>query len=474
MRILFVVHQFMPEFSAGTERVTYTLAKAAQRDGHRVEVATCSVLGESHWAVKGRDGTREASVDGIPVHAFPGDGLEGVEVVGLRKNPAIRTWFERFLDKRESYDLVHVMHSMRMVDAVEVVRERGLPYVVTLTDFFLACYRINLVRPSGELCPGPNHGHNCETHCPLPGLGGALFRERYNQLRDVLQSAAEVVACSGYVAEVFKTEFPHLSVRVIEHGIDLLRFGRRPNRQDAELVFGFLGTLSESKGVHILAEAFAAAAPAAARLEIVGPCYEPEFRKRLDAIADRTAHMTIRPPVGPDALASTLGGFSVLCVPSQVPETFSLVQQEGFASGLPSLVSDLGNPARVVREHRCGRTVPPRDIQAWAQAISQIAAQPGILRDWRANLPLPRRHEEEGFTSRSCTVGLQCRPEPPDLRGTIADPYPSGAPPHEAVRSRSSCTTAPSVPRGAWRPLRRRFLAKGRFDAAPAHPGADR
>jgi glycosyltransferase involved in cell wall biosynthesis len=87
----------------------------------------------------------------------------------------------------------------------------------------------------------------------------------------------------------------------------------------------------------------------------------------------------------------------VLCLPSRVPETFSLVLHKACAAGVPSLVSDLGAPGEFVGKGGFGRVIPVDDIDAWADAIIDVAADSSVLRNWRANLPLPLRVEEEGF-----------------------------------------------------------------------------
>ena len=40
MKIVFAVHQFLPEYSAGTEILTYETAREFQRLGHEVSVVT--------------------------------------------------------------------------------------------------------------------------------------------------------------------------------------------------------------------------------------------------------------------------------------------------------------------------------------------------------------------------------------------------------------------------------------------------
>ena len=69
MRILFVVHQFMPDFSGGTERVTLNLARAAQADGNRVEVLTVTAGDRPGWRADGH-GLMTSSIEGVPVTAI--------------------------------------------------------------------------------------------------------------------------------------------------------------------------------------------------------------------------------------------------------------------------------------------------------------------------------------------------------------------------------------------------------------------
>jgi glycosyltransferase involved in cell wall biosynthesis len=156
--------------------------------------------------------------------------------------------------------------------------------------------------------------------------------------------------------------------------------------------------MSEAKGVHLLAEAFARTAPANVRLEIVGPSYDNQHViDILRGLAAADQRIQIRPPAAESEVPTLLASFDVLCLPSLVPETFSLVLHEGFAAGLPCLVSDLGYPPNVVHRYHCGKVIRANDIQAWSDAIASIAADPSVLARWQRNVPMPMRIEEEAF-----------------------------------------------------------------------------
>jgi glycosyltransferase involved in cell wall biosynthesis len=398
MRILFVTHQFMPEFAAGTERVTLNLAKAAQASGHQVDVLTCSVQGGERWSGKDDQGLRTHVVEAVPVHAIPGDDSANLVYLGFESSPVLARRVERYLDGRAPYDVVHVTHSMRMLDAIEVIQRRGIPYILTLTDFYLLCYRTNLVQLSGALCSGPAGGSECGRHCRAGAQDQVRLAARHDRMREILARAASINACSEYVAGLFRREHPDLPVRVIAHGIDLLQFDPSSWRpRGDELVFGYVGTLSEAKGVRVLVDAFIKAAPPNARLELVGPIHDQALALELSRKTDGNARITIHSPVPSREIPETMRRFDLLCLPSLVPESFSLVLHEAFAAGIPCIVSDLGSPARVVREARCGATVARGDVRAWSEMIVRIAANPTRIDDWKENLPLPRRVEEEGF-----------------------------------------------------------------------------
>ena len=221
--------------------------------------------------------------------------------------------------------------------------------------------------------------------------------ERQARTRARLAGARALEACSDYVAAVFNREHPDLSIGVAPHGIELARFTPSPPRRpDEELVFGYVGTISESKGIHVLAEAFADALTPGARLELVGPCFDDDLRARLQASTARAPNISLRGPVAADAVPELMARFDVLCLPSLWPETFSLAIHEGFAAGLPCLVSDLGWPGHLVRREGCGQALAAGDVAAWRLAITKLALDRSPLATWRGRTPHPQSVEQEG------------------------------------------------------------------------------
>jgi glycosyltransferase involved in cell wall biosynthesis len=167
--------------------------------------------------------------------------------------------------------------------------------------------------------------------------------------------------------------------------------------EESGVRFGFLGSLAAVKGVTVLLEAFARAGLSNCSLEIVGPDHsDDETRQKIKSLAAQT-NATISGPVSAHGVFGALSRFDVLCLPSQVPETFSLVLHQAFAIGVPALVSDLGAPAEIVKKHRCGWTTPHADVDGWSQALRRIAFDRAMVDEAKLHVPLPMRIEEEGF-----------------------------------------------------------------------------
>jgi glycosyltransferase involved in cell wall biosynthesis len=395
VRILIIVHQFRPEYATGTETAMLNVAKACQRAGHPVTILTCALHDPSRWTVAPEDGLWFTVVEGVPIYAIPSALVSDPLSLHEDADSVAKNLVQRFLYER-NFDVTHIGHSLRMFSAIEALREANLPYVITLTDFFPLCYRINMIRISGELCDGPHCGRACLSHCPAE----CEAPERFERFRMLLAGAEARVVVSDFTRRQYARSFPDLAFETLPHGIDVLR-ACKISAQKSErpgVRFGFLGTLSAIKGVALLAEAFAAAELADSSLEIVGPTHDnPQTTQAIEAIATAHPNITIRGPVAPDAVFDVISRFDVICLPSQVPETYSLVLHQAFACGIPALVSDLGAPAEIVERGGCGWTVPHADVAGWAQSLRRVATDRALLEAAKSRVPLPLRLEEEGF-----------------------------------------------------------------------------
>src|SRR5262249_45896496 len=165
MKILYLVHQFYPNYSTGTEKIILNLAKMMQRSGHRVKIFTYSFHPSLFYQYRlGGFAIKEYVYESVPVLAFrfrkPPEDLH----FGLKNSEMSQVGVE--LIQRENPDIVHIGHSMRVAGLIQSAHQLKIPYVITLTDFFLMCPKYTLVRSNGSLCSGPESGVACTQHCP--------------------------------------------------------------------------------------------------------------------------------------------------------------------------------------------------------------------------------------------------------------------------------------------------------------------
>lgn len=405
MRILFILHQFFPEFTSGTERVALNLARMAQRAGHHVHVLAGSVdpLGAGATPFEAPfTGCFRLTYEGLPVTLMPRRLLPATADIGLDADEPLAEPLAAWM-REQRFDVAHVLHTMRTATAVLAAQRCGLPYILTLTDFFVPCARINLVTCEGESCHGPEGGRRCARDCLMPPWTPDRYRQRYEQASALLAGAAERVTPSEFVARRYRESFPALAFRVIPHGIDLLALAagaaesvhREPG---APLRLAHAGVLIPQKGLAVLLRALALLPGRRIELTALGaPHGDPGYHREVRALAAADPRVELLGALDATQVFARFRRADLLCLPSQIAESYSLVLYEAAAAGTPALVSDLGAPAERVAETGAGRVVSHADPRAWADAIASVLDAPELLASWRERLPLPLRVEEEAF-----------------------------------------------------------------------------
>ena len=402
LRVLQVVHQFLPRHTGGTEVYTSDLAFALARRGHAVRV-----LAGAPW--------RE---DAGTSHQLEGDATIAVDRVAAgrayRALGPVAYFFDRF-DNPEARvaaravlaamrpDVVHVQQLLYLSGAViRECRRRGIPVVVMLNDYWFLCHRVRLLRRDGERCEGPAGGWNCAQCLNLPRLARSRLNPaaaaanvyRFRWLRARLLEADRILSPSRFVRDVFERNgFPAGRITVCDYGTAepppamAARFAARQSH--APVRFGFLGTLMREKGVGVLADAFGTLPPGAAELHVFGVPVDAAFEAEVRA---RATHPGIR---WRGSLAhaerwQALAEVDVLVVPSTWYENSPLAIHEALRAGVPVIGSAIGGIPELVRDHVNGRLFPPGDAGALAACLRQAAEDPGCVERWRRAIVPPK------------------------------------------------------------------------------------
>jgi glycosyltransferase involved in cell wall biosynthesis len=201
--------------------------------------------------------------------------------------------------------------------------------------------------------------------------------------RLVAVMARRIIVVSESVATKHKGAAARKS-RMIHDGIDVNRFA--PSAAPApDAVVGFIGRLSEEKGLASLVEAAGAVLERvrAARFVVVGEPFTPEDARHLAEVKTRirdlglVAAFDFRGYV--EDVRDFLGAIRVLALPSR-RESLGLVALEAMAVGRPVVAFNVGGLREIITNNEDGILVSPGDVPAFARALISLLEDAGLAR----------------------------------------------------------------------------------------------
>ena len=235
----------------------------------------------------------------------------------------------------------------------------------------------------------------------------ALIRRRVWARRLILNSVHRTVVTSQNMLRIARRDFklPPRKVQLIQTGVDVTRYlpassGAPSDRFGAPedgLLIGFLGGLRPEKNLAMLLRAYRAATLPNSRLVLAGegPCRgELEQLAAELKIADRVIFAGHQ--AEPARFLRALDLFAM----SSVTEQVSNAQLEAMATGLPVLCTDAGDSRELLGEHTQACVVLPNDQTAYASALQNLAADPGL----RASLGAVNRERAVKYYSKDQMV----------------------------------------------------------------------
>lgn len=431
MKVLLTVHQFFPEFTAGTEVLTLSVARELLRRGHEVHVYTGYPADEGLLEDERFD---EYEYEGIHVRRFhhayvPMAGQSSLIEVGY-DNSLAAIHFEKILQDFEP-DVVHFFHLNRLATRlIEKTNLAGIPAFITLTDFWLVCPTGQLLLPDGKLCNGPNHyAGNCVKHLAESTERGMLgIAARWMPV--VLINFLTRLTLSGFLPAYPKqAEVKAIGVRLrinisrlnqlrmifvstrmmrdvlIMNGVDpglivesafgvdaqesnsspLPRIPRQPYR------IGFIGTLAHHKGCHVLIEAFKTLPRKCAVLRIYGnPDDFRDYSNELKSLAAGHDGIEFCGTFPNSRISQVLADLDVLVVPSLWHENTPLVLYSSQAARCPVIASDLRGISEVISNEENGLLFEPGNVAALRRQLLRLIDEPSLASRLSAKAKPPK------------------------------------------------------------------------------------
>ena len=416
MRILLTVHCFYPKHIYGTETYTLEIAKALKKMGHEVCILTVNSqtegIGDNLYGEYNYDGVTVISLDTSkkPVRRF--------------RDTYCRSDFNEIISNiidEFKPDIIHCLHTLNLsVAFLKVIEEKGIPAILTMTDFFGICFNYILKRSDGTFCEGPDKcSSNClECYFSIPGRLEALKKSSgvigrlcgsYKVLSylsmlskssdlPLLKTAGDIVHRKGTIKEHYKVfkkliaptdflaetyisnGFPKQKIQKLNFGINhkpLTGYANPRRGFERPLTFGYIGQVSAHKGVDILVNAFNQLDSGDAELKIYGDTSQDiKFTEKLKNLTDTSENIQFLGTFPREKLGEVLSDIDILVIPSIWYENAPLVLLNALATRTPVIVSDVDGMNEFIKHDYNGFLFQQGNVQELYKLLKKCCKNP--------------------------------------------------------------------------------------------------
>lgn len=397
MKILQVVHSFLPQAFAGVEIHVYNLARIL-REKHEVHVLhRVDDRGATDFE------TSYGEYGGVPVVQLV-NNQTGTKPVELELSEGVRRSFAAVLDRLEP-DVVHFHHLSHLsIDLVDEVKGRGIPAICTLHDFWHICCRVQLYIPGKGRCSGPTvfkcsdcfdrqealirsmgRFHfltrgaagawmNACPHVEWPGFMKRMGR-RLERMRDALNAYDLIIANSEHTKRRHvRFGAPEKRIVVLRYGLDRARLAAARHAPSVDVRFGFLGSIVEHKGLEVLLDAFRRVPEAP--LKVWGNPEQNEAVRKYRATLNPSENVRFMGGFTQQDIAVVLQEIDVLIVPSIWEEAYGLTMDEAKVAGIPVVASRIGGLPEHLVQGKEGYLFAPGDARELEGIVRRLAGRP--------------------------------------------------------------------------------------------------
>ncbi|WP_367751325.1 glycosyltransferase [Ammoniphilus sp. 3BR4] len=367
----------------GTEKFVFNMATMMQLMGHNAKVVTYSYYEDRQYEKQAGDILiREFTYKGIPVVAFK--CKKHFNNMNLLQDNSELELFSESLIKDESPDLIHFGHIMRVGEFIKSAKKLGIPYIITLTDYFFLCPKVTLLNSKGQTCNGPSNGESCARFCSE--IQPEYIKRRLHQAQDMLGSAKKIISPSKFLGRMFEQEFSS-KISIIHHGVSYSKIKRneRVYKEGSHITFGFAGTLQYHKGADILLESYRKVPSRNTSLKILGTG-QNDYVKKLKGLAKGDDRIEFCGVFDQTQLGHIFNQIDVMIIPSIWYENYPLVLHEALACQIPVISSNIGGMAEKIKNGKYGFTFDVGKVEQLRKVLTMISAKPEILNKIKDNL----------------------------------------------------------------------------------------
>lgn len=430
MKIVHCLNQYMPDAMAGTEIYVHTLAGFQQHSGNQVAVLVPHIEYYNPGKIK-----NYYLFEGIEVYQFleNGDPTDRQIHYGKKKPSGLNN-FKSILMKLKP-DVVHFHELNRSIgltiEHVKLAKQMGVKVFLTAHLSSYTCNTNILIR-NNELCNGIVKLSQCVACCykvlfkipevliqPLTGL--SLFMKKYNlldvlpvgsgktllhvsktieriksDLETLVENVDQIISCSKWYKEILvNNHVPEARVSVVPVAMvstplnvkTVLKSGELPVR------FVFVGRIQQTKGIHLIIEAFRNIDARNAQIDIYGAAEDTTYYKDCISKSADVASVNFMGPLRREAVLNTLSAYDMFCLASTFSEMSPLVIQESFAAGIPVLASKVYGNLEQIKHGYNGLLFDFNSMEDLKLKIEYVVNNTSIIKQLTQNIVPPKQFQ---------------------------------------------------------------------------------
>lgn len=423
MNILIAIHGFPPTYYAGSERAAERIAQWLIEHGHHVEVFTCEQLDapETHLDT--------STENGLVIHRLNYDLKEGDYFQNLYDDARVGTAFRTILEQTH-FDIVHVVSGYLLGgQVIHSAKEAGIPVVLTLTEFWFMCFRLNLLNANNEMCVGPDTDEKCmrcvmedqrryripaqtaptvmdafwgvAKYAPFAREQKSAITRRRETLTQALDEVDLVICPSKFIMSKFaEYDFDPSRFVHLRHGLKQPPHKYTPPKSNSGLRLGYMGQIKAHKGVDLIIDAVIPLLDQQEKVSLSlwgSRAGDPSYGEKLEKQTQNYPAIKWEGSYNSGQLWDVLSSMDVLIIPSRWFENSPTVILEAQTFGLPVIATRLGGMQELVQHEQSGLLFELNNAADLGGQIQRLLDEPDLLKRLRQGIPpIPTIDDEVG------------------------------------------------------------------------------
>lgn len=245
--------------------------------------------------------------------------------------------------------ILHIHHlKNHYFNIKNVIQEYSLYTIITLHDYYCICPQINKLYKNDCYCGNPSN-EKCNECLNYIYKNKLEIRNWRQEWRNLLSIVNKVIVPNETVKEEIQVFYPNLPVNIIEHGINIKKNKSTLKiNKNEEFQIAFIGSIGIHKGSKILNQLIQRKDLGNIRIHLFG--YLDGFYPK------NNKHYINHGKYKREDLKKLLqeNNIQLVCLFSNVPETFSYTLSESIACGIPVLAFDIGAIGNRIKKDSIG------------------------------------------------------------------------------------------------------------------------